>query len=296
MKVVFYCLLLLFSVLACNTIAGDGDMRLTRLRNQGTGISGMDLRGLIEMLSSDASPELTDLQLDAYVFPLGCSASLELLWGLAEVSEAKNAELVNTLKEKVSQDIATHCLRGGHAYRSLQEKSPEEALKWIESRASRPATLLDVLVAGCVLWGPSFTPIPAGEPYRIPFAATPSHPPAWKLPFTPARPWNVLFKGRNAAYRMLAVLAMDNWGNDDDRNAFINSGASDSNYEIRRIWLSRLLRLPAEKQEEVLERVISERGTPTVPDKFCEESEKQFNQELNRQLRNVKHEKWRRSR
>jgi len=276
------------SLLTLSVVVSDGDVsRLDHLRRQARQLTEKNVEELVGILSSTEFPNLSDVGLTECLSPIGCSACLEILWARAGISEPMSLDPVNVANVKITQDTASECLKAGHAYELLLTKSPQKTLAWMESRASSPATLLDVLVVGRVLWGKAFSAVPQGEPTPIPFEATPNSPSEWKIPFTPPV-WKMLYEGKNAAYRMLAVRAIDNWGKEGDKDDFINRGASDTIYEMRRMWLFRLSRLPAEKQAEVLERAIAKRPVVAIADKYRKEAEEHFYLELQRHLRKAK--------
>lgn len=175
------------------------------------------------------------------------------------VEDPKTDTNMTDIASRIPQQAALDCLIKTAAFDELCQRADEYAALCLLNRSQSESTLLDICIAGKIVWGDLLPIIPNNRNVVFDFEEHPYPSEKWCFQNVDNNFWQQLYDGNNEVYRMLAVDCFDTWADHYAREEFEQNGWKFSNPQISMKWLQFIEVLSPADRIKIYNRVINER-------------------------------------
>ena len=209
-----------------------------------------------------------------------------VLWIASGIIEKTGHEIpfVDEAVKTLTPEIAASHLVATAAFIELCQRGDTNAWTYLKERTMRAPSLLDICIAGKLVWGDSLPLVPAEKTEKFSLDDNPISPCEWILPKVSADAgWVQLYRGTNGVYRLLALEGISTWADTDTKPSLLIETSDDKYYAIGYAWRAVVRELDTDNQNHLYQnalKMISSRMENSA-------SQEEIKQELENRLQNA---------
>ena len=209
-----------------------------------------------------------------------------VLWIASGIIEETGHEIpfVDEAVKTLTPEVAASHLVATAAFIELCQRGDTNAWTYLTARAMRAPSLLDICIAGKLVWGESLPLVPAEKTEKFSLDDNPISPCEWILPTISAdEGWVQLYRGTNGVYRLLALEGISTWADTDTKPGLLIETSDDKYNAIGYAWRAAVRELDADTQihlyQNALKKISARMGNSA--------SQEEIKQELEIRLQNA---------